>query len=84
MYEREDWNTVEVIVRGGDSVEHVVNGNTVFKAEHLQQPGERPDTWRELASGRIAFQAECAEVFYRNIEIRAIAGGPLKPNTAEK
>ena len=34
--------------------------------------------WEPLAQGRIALQCEYAEVFYRNIEIRAIPDGPLE------
>jgi hypothetical protein len=89
-HEREGWNTVEVIVRGSEGSEHIVNGETVFRAKDLMQLGPRPLTtplkkgevdkreWEPLAQGRIALQCEYAEVFYRNVEIRAIAEGPLE------
>jgi hypothetical protein len=45
--------------------------------------GDKPS--EPLASGRILLQAEFGEVFYRNVEIRAIESGPLHPNkTAPK
>jgi Domain of Unknown Function (DUF1080) len=88
--EREGWNTVEIIVRGRHGSEHIVNGETVFRAKDFMQLG--PDAqesarkkgevdtrkWEPLAEGRIALQCEFAEVFYRNIEIRGIAEGPLE------
>jgi hypothetical protein len=86
-HEHDGWNTVEVIVRGSQSSEHIVNGHTVFRAKDLRQlstpPSNAPprgagaDTkkWVPLERGRIALQCEYAEVFYRNIEIRELAEG---------
>jgi hypothetical protein len=39
----------------------------------MRQPGDG-DAWVPLTSGRIAFQAEGAELFYRNIVIK-VSGG---------
>lgn len=78
-HEKEGWNTVEVIVRGGDETVHIVNGHTVFKAKNLRKPSGDDKTTQPLPHGHIAFQAECAEVLYRKIEIRPIADGPLHP-----
>jgi hypothetical protein len=87
--EHDGWNTVELIVRGNQSVEHIVNGKTVFRATNLQRlekplsaspakPADKAEQkWIPLTQGRIALQCEYAEVFYRNIEIRAIPDGPL-------
>jgi hypothetical protein len=84
-HEHEGWNTVEIIVRGSQSSEHIVNGHTVFRAKALRQldspPSNNPprteankQKWVPLERGRIALQCEYAEVFYRNIEIRELAG----------
>ncbi|MBA4147223.1 MAG: DUF1080 domain-containing protein [Verrucomicrobia bacterium] len=65
--EKEGWNTVEVKIRG-DSAVHIINGQTnnmVFSMARLVD-----DKWEPLTKGKIALQAEFAEVFYRNIEIR--------------
>ena len=78
-HERNGWNTVEVIVHGSDKAVHTVNGHTVFEATNLRQQSGDATNWEPLAQGRIALQAEFAEVFYRNIEIRPIAEGPLRP-----
>jgi hypothetical protein len=62
---RGGWNTVELIAVG-DTVVHKVNGQIVNRGERLQSGGS------PLTGGRIAIQAEGAEVFYRNIELRPI------------
>jgi hypothetical protein len=94
-HEREGWNTVELLVRGSQGSEHIVNGETVFRASDLKELGAKPLStpltkgeadkreWQPLAQGRIALQCEYAEVFYRKIEIRAIPDGPLE-GTATK
>jgi hypothetical protein len=81
--ERDGWNTVEVIVRGSEDTVHIVNGQTVFAAKELRQLNSDKKSWEPLTHGRIALQAEFAEVFYRNIEIRPIPDGPLHPTAAE-
>ena len=66
--EKDGWNQVEVIVRG-DSALHLVNGEPIAFVTNMRQPGESPGSTKPLTSGRLAFQAECAEVIYRNLEI---------------
>jgi hypothetical protein len=89
--EREGWNSVELVVRGSKESEHIVNGKTVFRATNLKQLGSPlaaplkkgevdKREWEPLAQGRIALQCEYSEVFYRNIEIRAISDGALQGN----
>jgi hypothetical protein len=87
--ERDGWNTVEVIVRGSESVEHIVNGQTIFRAKNLQElstPASaktlskeevEQQKWVPLTTGRIALQCEFAEVFYRGMEIKEIGRGKL-------
>jgi hypothetical protein len=70
--EVEGWNTVEVIVRGDNSV-HIINGktnNATIRMEH-----KVADKWIPLAKGKILLQQEGAEVFYRNIEIKRLDEG---------
>ena len=38
-HEREGWNTIELIVRGSQGAEHIVNGETVFRAKDLNAAG---------------------------------------------
>ena len=53
-------------------------GHEVFKAVGLKQLASDGETWVPLSSGRILLQAEFAEVSYRNIQIKPLAGGPLR------
>jgi hypothetical protein len=78
-HEHDGWNTVEVNVRGSDGTAHVVNGDTVFQAKDLRRLNNDNKSWVPLAHGRIALQAEFAEVYYRNVEIQPIPDGPLHP-----
>ncbi|CAA9337513.1 CBM32 / CBM47 [uncultured Microcoleus sp.] len=67
-----DWNTVEVIV-SRDAAVHIVNGQINNRATRLQQSDpNNPAQKVPLTKGRIVFQAEGAEIFYRNIEIKPL------------
>jgi hypothetical protein len=77
-HELDDWNTVEVIVRGDKEATYKVNGHEVFHATNLQQLDTDQKTWIPLKSGHLLLQAEFAEVMYRNIQIKPIEGGPLR------
>ncbi len=72
------WNTVDVIVMGNDYAVHVVNGVVNHRITNLQQLDE-DSQWVPLIGGRFLFQAELAEVFYRNIKIRPLSTGPFRP-----
>lgn len=67
------WNTLELFCAGQRSV-HVVNGRVNMALSGLR----RRVNGREipLTRGRIQFQSEAAEVFYRDIAIRQIAEIP--------
>ena len=70
---RGQWNTLDLYCLGQTSV-HVVNGQRVMTLTGLRQKtdgGEAP-----LTRGRIQFQSEAAEVFYRAIAIRPITEIP--------
>lgn len=53
-----EWNSCEVIVMGDRYAIHKLNGEVVNVATNL-----------EVGAGKIGFQSETAEIFYRNIEI---------------
>lgn len=66
------WNTVEVVV-SEDKAEHYVNGELNNAGWNFQQPDPNNKALSvPLSEGRILFQAEGAEVFYRNIEIMSL------------
>jgi len=67
------WNSLELIASGRDSAQ-VVNGRWVNGARAIEDDG-----WNELRQGRIALQAEGAEVYYRNMMIRPLVYMPPPP-----
>lgn len=68
-----EWNTIEVICLGNDSI-HVVNGHVVMRLTDAHRQSEG----RALDSGLVGFQSEGAEVFYRAIEVRPITAIPAE------
>jgi hypothetical protein len=65
------WNTLEVIVRG-DTATHIVNGVVNMRVTGLRSWDQATNSWVKLDHGRIALQAESAEVFFRNVKIRPV------------
>lgn len=67
-----NWNTVEVILEG-DKITHLVNGTVVMKAWDLKQPDPQDATKMiPLSSGRVALQAEGAEIWFRNVRMKPL------------
>ena len=62
-----EWNTCELITRGADAV-YIVNGYVVNRLFNTYRPGIHQQTTR----GKIQFQSEGAEVFYKNMELRPV------------
>ena len=69
--------TLEVVVRG-DTATHIVNGFVNLRATGLKQWDPATSTWVRLDHGKIALQAEFAEIYYRNIRIRPLAPEEMK------
>lgn len=70
-----EWNTVELITLGDDSI-HVVNGKVVMRLHGpLRLDGAVP---APVTSGAIILQSEGAEIYYRDIEIRPITAVPAE------
>jgi hypothetical protein len=63
------WNTLELYCLGQTSV-HVVNGRTALILTGLRQKSDAGEV--PLTKGKLQFQSEGAEVFYRRIDIRPI------------
>jgi hypothetical protein len=79
------WNTVQIIVRG-DRATHVVNGAVLMRVSDLKSWDANTKSWMKLDHGRVALQAEAAEVAYRNIRVRPLTSDddmPPKPETTE-
>lgn len=72
VYERPGWNAAEIIVQG-DRFTHILNGKVNNRGWDMKQPDpHNPGGLIPLTRGRICLQAEGAEVFYRNIEIKLL------------
>ncbi|HEX4568238.1 MAG TPA: DUF1080 domain-containing protein [Vicinamibacterales bacterium] len=70
-----EWNTVELIAFGEDSI-HIVNGKIVMRLHGpLDISGAVPVP---VTSGPIILQSEGAEVFYRDVEWRSINAIPAE------
>jgi hypothetical protein len=79
------WNKLEVIVRG-DRATHIVNGVVNMRVENLKAWDSASNSWVKLDHGRIAIQAEGAEVFFRNIQVRPLTNEddmPPEPKVTE-
>ncbi len=79
------WNTLEVIVRG-DSATHIVNGVVNMRVHDIKAWDATSGSWLKLDHGRIGLQAESAEVYFRNIRIRALTAdddAPPPPKATE-
>ncbi|HEX6396383.1 MAG TPA: DUF1080 domain-containing protein, partial [Steroidobacteraceae bacterium] len=79
------WNRLEVIVRG-DRATHVVNGVTNMRVYDIKGWDSASNSWVKVEKGKIALQAESAEIFYRNIRIRPLTNSddmPPEPRMTE-
>lgn len=70
-WEVPEWNTVELEVRG-DYAKFSLNGKVVNEAIDMKYWDAAAGEWRPLTAGKILLQAEGAEIYYRNIQIREI------------
>lgn len=64
-----EWNQLDLYVLG-DAAVHSVNGEVVFRVTELAHDVDGQSV--PLTRGALQFQSEGAEVFFRNIKIRAI------------
>lgn len=69
-----EWNTMEAIVRGAESLEIIVNGQVVNRLYDIRLPleGEK-QPGPPLTEGSIGLQSEGQEIFYRNFEIKKLS-----------
>jgi hypothetical protein len=79
------WNTLEVIVQG-DRALHIINGVPNLRVSDMKSWDANSKSWVKLDHGRIALQAEGAELFYRNIKVRPLTKADAldpEPRTTE-
>jgi hypothetical protein len=67
-----DWNVVEVIMRGDQAV-HIVNGTVVATITNLQRPDpQNPGSFLPLTRGKVGMQLYYSEIFVRRIAVRPL------------
>jgi len=67
------WNTLEAIVRGSESIEIVLNGVTVNRAYDIRDVKEgSQNPGAPLTEGSIGLQSEKQEIFYRNFMLKKL------------
>jgi len=78
-YHGDQWVTIEVEVRAGKSIKHVVEGETVMEYTHPQLDENEPDARtlikdgdKILRCGSISLQAESHPVEFRKVELRKL------------
>lgn len=70
---RGEWNTLEAIVRGSESVQIIHNGHTVNLVTKLLAPkAGSKEPGLPLVEGGIGLQSEGQEIFYRNFVIKKL------------
>ena len=82
-YHGEEWVTVDLVVRGGTSIAHVIGGDTVLAYERPVVGGGVVNGYDEaakhdgelLTGGYIALQSESHPVQFRQVLLRPLAGG---------
>jgi hypothetical protein len=68
-FEVDGWNTIELKVRGEDTV-HILNGRVVNQGRNVRLVDpDKPGASRPITRGRIALEIEAAEIYFRNVEI---------------
>jgi len=70
-----EWNTVELIAFGEDSI-HIVNGQVVMRLHGPLRIDTAVPT--PVTSGAIILQSEGAEIYYRDIQVRPITAIPAE------
>ncbi|MGJ8672618.1 3-keto-disaccharide hydrolase [Rubritalea sp.] len=66
-----EWNKMEIQVHGNEKAVFILNGETVLKTYNFTQKNGQGEK-EPLDKGHIGFQAEWAEILFRNIEIKEL------------
>jgi len=70
-----EWNTLELFCVADEAV-LVVNGGMVMRVQQIQR--QKGDGWESLTKGFICLQSKNAEIYYRDVEVRAITRLPAE------
>jgi hypothetical protein len=70
-----EWNTLELICVG-DTAIHVINGHVVLRLTGSRKTAG--EGFEPLTGGRLQFQMEGSEIYFRDIEIKPVADVPVE------
>lgn len=70
-WEKNGWNKIVIEVRDANA-KFIVNGKVVNEVFNLASFNENSKEFKPLTKGKIALQAEGAEIYYRNIFIQSL------------
>lgn len=71
FWEKDGWNKIVIEVTE-DKASFIINGKVVNEVFDLARYHEDSEEWKPLTKGKILLQAEGAEIFYRNIYLKAL------------
>ena len=77
-----EWNEIEIRVDGSKKATFILNGQVVLETYHFHFKDKEGNT-TTLKKGRIGFQAEWAELMYRNIRIKELSAKQLEIEAKE-
>lgn len=74
-FEKEGWNTLELICLGGSAIQ-IVNGHAVLRLTHSRKVAG--DGFESLTAGKLLLQMEGSEIYFRDIEIKPVTEIPAE------
>ena len=78
-----EWNEIELRVDGSEKATFILNGEVVLETNHFHFKDKEGNT-TSLKKGRIGFQAEWAELMYRNVRIKELSKKQMETESEEE
>jgi hypothetical protein len=69
------WNQVDLLCVD-DRCLHIANGKVVMALKNARYKDKATDRWIPMTGGKLQFQSEAAEIFYRKFQVRPIKAIP--------
>jgi hypothetical protein len=71
-----EWNQLDLVCIQ-DRCVHIVNGKVVMALKNARYK-DQDGRWIPMTGGKLQFQSEAAELFYRRFQIRSLPGMPAE------
>ncbi|MFT3868130.1 MAG: DUF1080 domain-containing protein [Nibricoccus sp.] len=75
VFEKDGWNTLELVCVGDEALQ-IVNGHVVLRLTGSRKAAG--DGYEPLTGGKLLLQMEGSEIFFRDIEIKAVTEVPAE------